>query len=108
MGNPKDAKPYTIRMAEWTKNDFKAIADKEGLTMGELIQRFVKLYEIHEKELMIKNHKEIFGDADATLAGEGKIITTEEAWDMLFGEKKREEARANAKSKSLRDFLGGD
>jgi len=108
MGNPKDAKPYPIRMAEWTKNDFKAIADKEGLTMGELIQRFVKLYEIHEKELMIKNHKEIFGDADATLAGEGKIITTEEAWGMLFGEKKREEARANAKSKSLRDFLGGD
>ena len=100
MGNPKDAKPYPIRMAEHTKDDFKKIADKEGLTMGELIQRFTKLYEIHEKEVQIKNYNELIGGNEKPPA-----ITTEDAWGMLFGAKKRDEERAKSRSDKLKNFL---
>lgn len=98
MGNPKDAKPYPIRMAEWTKDDLKAIADAEKLTMGEMIERLCKLYSIVKAEIEFENYYEMF---DGRVDESERPITVKKAWVMLFGAKERESKRA----KELRDFL---
>jgi len=99
MGNPKDAKPYPIRMAEWTKDDLKAIADAEKLTMGEMIERLCKLYSIVKAEIEFEeNYCELF---DCEVDESERPITVKKAWVMLFGAKERESKRA----KELRDFL---
>ena len=67
-------KSFPIRMKEGVKNDFAAIADMEGITQGEVLERFVRLYDVDTEDRL-------------------------EAWEALFGTresmiKQREERRA--------------
>jgi len=74
-------KSQPMRITHKSKAAIKEIAQIEGITQGDVIERFVKIYDVD--------------DADR-----------EKAWSIVFGGKKREEELIEKRKKELIDFLG--
>ena len=69
-------KALTIRMTEDVKNDFADIAEMEGVTQGEILERLVRLYDVDPENRL-------------------------EAWEELFGSKERMLKRQDEKQKRM-------
>ena len=69
-------KALTIRMTEEVKVDFADIAEMEGVTQGEILERLVRLYDVDPENRL-------------------------EAWEELFGSKERMLKRQAEKQKRM-------